>query len=82
MSGNYVSRPQRWECNAEIVVIDDCGQQLQGRLANISEGGFMAECEQKVRRGSIVQVDLPGRGAARAEVRWVRGWRFGAMILP
>lgn len=82
MAANHVQRPARWECDAQIVVVDDCGQALQGRLANISEGGFMAECEQKVRNGSIVEVDLPDRGHVRAEVRWVLGWRFGAMILP
>lgn len=78
----YLNRSPRWECDAEIVVADDCGRELMGRLANISEGGFMAECEEKVRIGSIVEVDLPGRGRVRAEVRWALGWRFGAMLLP
>lgn len=79
---NYVRRPERWECHADIVVEDDCGRELLGRLANISAGGFMAECEVKVPKGSIVEVCLPDRGRVRAEVRWVLGWRFGAMILP
>ena len=78
----YVKRPPRWECDAEVTVADDCGRELLGRLANISEGGFMAECEEKVRLGSIVEVVLPDRGKVRAEVRWALGWRFGAMILP
>ena len=78
---SYVHRPPRWECDAEIVVQDDCGRELMGRLANISDGGFMAECEEKVRKGSIVEVVLPDRGQVRAQVRWVLGWRFGAMIL-
>ncbi len=81
MSAPYVRRPPRWECDAEIVVTDDCGRELQGRLANISDTGFMAECEEKVRKGSIVEVALPGRGPVRAEVRWVLGWRFGALIV-
>jgi positive regulator of sigma E activity len=76
-----VKRPPRWECNVEVVVQDDCGRELFGRLANLSEGGFMAECEEKVRLGSIVEVRIPDRGLVRAEVRWVLGWRFGAMIL-
>jgi hypothetical protein len=76
----YVNRPPRWECDVEIVVADDCGRELSGRLANLSEGGFMAECEEKVRLGSIVEVAIPDRGPVRAEVRWVLGWRFGAMI--
>ena len=77
----YVQRPDRWECNADIVVVDDSGRELMGRLANISEAGFMAECEQKVPMGTIVEVNLPDRGLVQAEVRWVLGWRFGAMIV-
>ena len=78
----YAYRAERWECNADIVVADDCGRELIGRLGNISEGGFMAECEEKIPKGAIVEVDLPDRGRVRAEVRWAVGWRFGAMILP
>jgi hypothetical protein len=78
----YTPRAPRWECDAEIMVADDCGRELLARLANISDGGFMAECEEKVRLGSIVEVVLPDRGRVQAEVRWALGWRFGAMILP
>ena len=78
---NYSDRPPRWDCQADITVADDCGRSLIGRLGNISDGGFMAECEEKLPRGAIVEVDLPERGPVRAEVRWVLGWRFGAMIL-
>jgi hypothetical protein len=78
---DYAYRPKRWQCDADIVVADDCGRELIGRLGNISEGGFMAECEEKLPKGAIVEVDLPDRGRVRAEVRWVLGWRFGAMIL-
>ena len=77
----FVSRAPRYEASADITVVDDCGRDLQGRLWNISEGGFMAECEEKVRLGSHVVVDLPDRGRVLAEVRWVLGWRFGAMIV-
>ena len=77
----YGYRAERWECSADIVVADDCGRELIGRLGNISEGGFMAECEEKIPKGAIVEVDLPDRGRVRAEVRWAVGWRFGAMIL-
>lgn len=79
---SYVQRPPRWECDADISVVDDIGRDLHGRLWNISDDGFMAECEEKVRLGSILEVDLPERGRVRAEVRWVLGWRFGAMIVP
>jgi hypothetical protein len=74
-------RPPRWECSDDIVVIDDCGRELAGRLGNVSDAGFMAECEEKIRVGAVVQVVLPNRGKVCAEVRWAVGWRFGAMIV-
>ncbi|HVV26942.1 MAG TPA: PilZ domain-containing protein [Rhizomicrobium sp.] len=77
----YVARPERWDCDMGVMIRDDCDRAIAGRLANISEGGFMAECEEKIRKGAVVDVDIPGRGPVRAEVRWVLGWRFGAMIL-
>jgi PilZ domain-containing protein len=77
----FVTRPPRYEANADIAVVDDIGRDLQGRLWNISEGGFMAECEEKVRLGSVVVVDLPGRGRVKATVQWALGWRFGAKII-
>jgi hypothetical protein len=79
---HHIVRPPRWECTGEIVVIDESGRELMGRLGNVSDGGFMAECEQKIPKGSVVETTLPDRGRVRAEVRWVLGWRFGAMILP
>lgn len=77
----YTPRSPRWASSAKVCVIDENGCEIFGRLGNISEGGFMADCEEKVRLGSIVEVGLPGRGKVRAEVRWVLGWRFGAMIV-
>jgi hypothetical protein len=77
----YTPRAPRWASDAKVCVVDENGSEILGRLGNISEGGFMADCEEKVRLGSIVEVKLPDRGWVRAEVRWVLGWRFGAMIV-
>lgn len=81
-SSAYQSRPERWEAAGEIVVDDGCGHELTAWLGNISENGFMCDCEQRLPIGAIVIADLPDRGRVRAEIRWVLGWRFGAMILP
>ncbi len=78
---SYVQRPPRRPISAEVTVVDGDGRELHSRLWNISDGGFMAECETKLPRGEIVSINLPGRGTVRAEIRWVLGWRFGAMIL-
>ena len=77
----YLPRAPRWASNAKVCIVDDCGQEIAARLGNISEGGFMADCEEKVRLGSVVEVKLPDRGWVRAEVRWVLGWRFGGMVV-
>lgn len=77
----FVQRPPRWDVHADIVIIDDIGRELQAQLWNVSDGGFAAECEEKLPIGALIVVDLPILGRVRAEVRWVLGWRLGAMIV-
>jgi hypothetical protein len=77
----YRHRSERWETTGDITVADDCGRELVARLGNISDGGFMAECEERLPLGTIIVANLPNQGEVRAEIRWVFGWRFGAMIL-
>ncbi|MPT47068.1 MAG: PilZ domain-containing protein [Sphingobium sp.] len=79
---NHVPREPREPCNIEVVMIDENGQEILGRLGNISGGGFMAECEEKLPIGAIISVTLPERGPVRGEIRWALGWKFGAQILP
>lgn len=77
----YIPRAPRWACDFDVVITDDAGRDLIGRVGNISETGFMAECPVRLPLYSLITVTLPGRGPVRAEVRWAVGWRFGAMIL-
>ena len=79
---NYAERPPRWAVNVDTNLDDGSGRVLQARLWNVSEGGFSAECEEKLPVGARISIDLPDRGRVRAEVRWALGWRIGAMILP
>jgi hypothetical protein len=78
---NYLPRAPREACNIATTLVDENGRELLARLGNISEGGFMAECEEKMRLEAQVAIDLPDRGRVDAEVRWVLGWKFGAKIL-
>lgn len=71
----------RWECDFDAIIKDEAGHGLVSRIANISEEGFLAECENVPHPGSVVGVVLPGRGPVRAEVRWAENHRFGATIL-
>ena len=77
----YRHRADRWEMDCDIVIDDGCGRELEARLGNISAGGFMCECEERLPLGTLVIADLPERGKVKAEVRWVFGWRFGARFV-
>lgn len=77
----YVQRPPRHPVNVETTAVDGVGRQLSTRIWNVSDGGFMAECEERLPIGARLELEIPGRGPVRVEVRWVLGWRFGAMIL-
>ncbi len=77
----YVQRPARRPVDVETTAVDGVGCMLGTRIWNVSDGGFMAECEERLPIGAQIELEIPGRGAVRAEVRWVLGWRFGAMIL-
>ncbi len=67
----------------------DCAARLQPqnlynievRIRDVSTLGFMAECEEPVRIGSYVALDVPGVGAVHAQVRWQIGIRMGGMFL-
>lgn len=78
---DHIPRAPREACNIETTLVDENGRELLARLGNISEGGFMAECEEKMRPEAKVVIDLPDRGRVEAEIRWVLGWKFGAKIL-
>ena len=78
---DLIPREPRQSCRVETVIMDDCGRELAAWLGNISEHGFMADCEEKLPLGVILDIRLPDRGMVRAQVRWAVGWRFGALIL-
>lgn len=61
-------RPQNWY-SVEVVIRD------------VSTGGFLAECDDSVRIGSYVSLDVPGIGPVHAQVRWQLGGRMGGMFL-
>jgi hypothetical protein len=54
---------------------------VEVRLCDVSTGGFMAECQEPVRIGSYVSLEVPGIGPVHAQVRWQLGNRMGGMFL-
>ena len=50
------------------------------RVKNVSTSGFMAECDDPVRIGSFVALEVPGIGPVSAQVRWQLGWQMGGQF--
>jgi len=51
------------------------------KIHDVSSAGFMAECQEPVRIGSYVSLDIPGIGPVHAQVRWQIGVMMGGMFL-
>ncbi len=47
------------------------------KVRNLSAGGMMAEGQVRVRRGTLVSVDLRNVGWVKGSVAWVQDNRFG-----
>ena len=76
----HVDRPARWECTADITVVDHAGRELFARLGNISQSGFMAEAKAPPRAGARVTLVLPFGESVAATVRWSLNGRFGCRL--
>jgi len=50
------------------------------RIRDVSQRGFLAECGDQVLIGSHVSLDIPGIGPVFAQVRWQIGGRMGGMF--
>jgi hypothetical protein len=55
--------------------------EVEVRVGDLSQTGFMAECADPVAIGSAVSLDVPGVGPVHAQVRWQIGGRMGGMFL-
>jgi hypothetical protein len=51
------------------------------RIRDVSTEGFMAECQDPIRIGSYVSLDVPGIGPVHAQVRWQLGGRIGGQFV-
>ena len=50
------------------------------KLRNLSQAGFMAECEEPVPPGTNVILAVPGAGRIPAEIRWNNKGLLGALF--
>jgi hypothetical protein len=65
LSASARLRPNAWS-SVEIAMLD------------LSELGFRAHCEARLRTGSTATLEIPGLGTVEAQVEWQRGDEFGA----
>jgi hypothetical protein len=65
VSGSARLKPNQWS-SVEVSMLD------------LSELGFRARCEARLRAGGTVSIEIPGVGATEAQVEWQRGGEFGA----
>lgn len=77
----FTPRGPRWDVDHDVVARDQSGRTCKVRIANLSNGGFMAESDCALPIGSVLTLDMPGEGEVQAEVRWAIGERFGAVIV-
>jgi hypothetical protein len=55
--------------------------EIEVSVRDVSQSGFMAECDASVQIGSYVSLDVPGIGPVHAQVRWQLGGKMGGMFL-
>jgi hypothetical protein len=55
--------------------------EIEVRIRDLSQTGFMAECGEAIAIGSNISLDVPGIGPVHAQVRWQIGGRMGGMFL-
>ena len=55
--------------------------EIEVKVRDVSTRGFMAECNEPVRIGSYVSLQVPGIGPVHAQVRWQIGPCMGGMFL-
>ena len=65
VSGSTRLKPNGWS-NVEAAMLD------------LSELGFRAQCDVRLRVGGTVSIEIPGVGTVDAQVEWQRDGEFGA----
>ena len=78
---DYVDRAPREGIARETAIVESSGRLIEARLCNLSDAGFMGECDECLPIGGRITAALPGRTAVAAEIRWMLGSRFGAAFL-
>lgn len=79
--GDRVRRAERRTLDAAARLRPNDWSSIEVRMADISELGFRAGCDARLRVGACVTIEVPGIGALDAQVEWQREGEFGARFL-
>jgi hypothetical protein len=71
-------RAERRALSASARLRPNAWSSVEVGMLDVSELGFRARCEARLRIGGSVSLDVPGIGVAEAQVEWQRGDEFGA----
>jgi hypothetical protein len=71
---------KRTEVLLRAKLIREGQPELDIRLRNLSQAGFMAECLQPLPEGTEAIVGIPGVGEVPAQIRWNKGFRIGGIF--
>jgi hypothetical protein len=74
-------RSTRRRVTTEATLRDQAKYEVEVKVHDVSQCGFMAECAEPVQIGSYVSLEVPGIGTVEAQVRWQVGTRMGGMFL-
>ena len=74
-------RSARHKIASEATLRDKAEYDVEVKVRDLSQCGFMAECAEPVQIGSYVSLEVPGIGMVEAQVRWQVGRRMGGMFL-
>ena len=71
-------RAERRAVNASARLRPNAWSSVEIAMLDLSELGFRARCEARLRAGATVSLAIPGVGVVEAQVEWQRGGEFGA----
>lgn len=77
-SADVERRAERRPLTASARLSPNAWSTLEVAMLDLSELGFRARCEARLRTGGTVSLEVPGLGTVQAQVEWQRGDEFGA----
>lgn len=79
--GDTTRRSERLSVDQAVRLRPNSWSSVEAQMLDLSELGFRASCEARVKVGSGVSLEIPGIGSVDAQVEWSKGDEFGARFV-